>query len=141
MTGPHDLDRLVLDAVENLVPLWFSAVEDATLRLSPRQILALRAVRRRPELNLTALAEQLAVGLPTASRLCDRLEAAGLLQRCVRHDDRREVRLVVTERGHGFLADVSERLSARLTDALAAMPPAERTRVEQALRALGGTVR
>jgi DNA-binding MarR family transcriptional regulator len=137
MTGPADFDRQVLEAVENLVPLWFSAVEDVTPRLSPRQILALRAVRRRPEPNLTALAERLGVGLPTASRLCDRLEAAGLLQRFVRLDDRREVRLVVTERGHAFLADVTERLSARLTEALGALPPAERARVEQALRALG----
>ncbi|MEH0631126.1 hypothetical protein [Streptomyces stelliscabiei] len=68
MTGPHDIDRQLLDAVENLVPLWFSAVGDVSPRLSPRQILALRAVRGQPELNLTALAEQLAVGLPTASR-------------------------------------------------------------------------
>ncbi|MBZ3901310.1 MULTISPECIES: MarR family winged helix-turn-helix transcriptional regulator [Streptomyces] len=140
MTGPADLDRQVLDAVENLVPLWFSAVEDVVPRLSPRQILALRAIRRRPELNLTALAEQLGVGLPTASRLCDRLEAAGLLQRCVHLDDRREVRLLVTERGHGFLVEVTERLSARLGDVLAALPAAERTRVEQVLRALGGPV-
>lgn len=137
MTGPADLARQVLDVVENLVPLWFSAVEDVTPRLSPRQVLALRAVRHRPELNLTTLAEQLGVGLPTASRLCDRLEAAGLLQRSVRLDDRREVRLVVTARGRGFLADVTERLSMRLTDALGALPPAERARVEQALRALG----
>ncbi|MEI5522239.1 MarR family transcriptional regulator [Streptomyces brasiliscabiei] len=140
MTGPADLDRQVLDAVENLVPLWFSAVEDVVPRLSPRQILALRAIRRRPELNLTALAEQLGVGLPTASRLCDRLEAAGLLQRCVHLDDRREVRLLVTERGHGFLVEVTERLSARLGDVLAALPAAERTRIEQVLRALGGPV-
>ncbi|UUU36414.1 MarR family transcriptional regulator [Streptomyces sp. CA-210063] len=137
MTGPADLARQVLDVVENLVPLWFSALEDVTPRLSPRQVLALRAVRHRPELNLTTLAEQLEVGLPTASRLCDRLEAAGLLQRCVRLDDRREVGLVVTARGRGFLADVTERLSVRLADALGALPPAERARVEQALRALG----
>jgi DNA-binding MarR family transcriptional regulator len=136
MTGPVDLARQVLDAVENLVPLWFSAVEDVTPRLSPRQILALRAVRLRPGLNLTALAEHLGIGLPTASRLCDRLEAVGMLQRCVRRDDRREVHLVVTVRGRTFLADVTERLSVRLTDALGALPPAERARVEQVLRAL-----
>jgi DNA-binding MarR family transcriptional regulator len=140
MTGPADIDRQVLDAVENLVPLWFSAVEEVTPRLSPRQILALRAVRGRPELNLTGLAERLGVGLPTASRLCDRLEAADLLQRCVRLDDRREVRLVVTEHGQRFLAEISERLSALLTDALGALPPAERVRVEQMLRALRGSV-
>ncbi|MFM9552448.1 MULTISPECIES: MarR family winged helix-turn-helix transcriptional regulator [Streptomyces] len=140
MTGPADFDRQVLDAVENLVPLWFSAVEEVTPRLSPRQILALRAVRGVPELNLTGLAERLGVGLPTASRLCDRLEAAELLQRWARLDDRREVRLVVTERGHHYLADVTERLSARLGDALAALSPAERARVEQVLRTLGGSV-
>ncbi|MEJ8667754.1 MarR family winged helix-turn-helix transcriptional regulator [Streptomyces sp. MS1.AVA.1] len=83
--------------------LWFSAVEETSPRLPPRHIRALRAVRRRPALNVTALAEHLRVGLPTASRLCDRLENAGLLRRCVDPGDRREVHLEVTAQGRTFL--------------------------------------
>ncbi|MFH0517957.1 MarR family winged helix-turn-helix transcriptional regulator [Streptomyces sp. M41] len=127
--------RQMVEAVENLVTLWFSAVEDVRPRLPPRQVRALRAVRRQPTLNVTALAEHLRIGLPTASRLCDRLEAAGLLLRRVQHSDRREVRLEVTAQGQRFLADVTERLSLNLAAAFDGVPPAQRTRLEQVLRA------
>lgn len=126
--GPH-----VVDAVENLVALWFAAVEDVTPRLPARQVRALRIVRRRPELNLTALAERLDIGLPTASRMCDRLEAAGLLQRNVQPDDRREVRLVVTADGRRYLTDVTDRLSAYVATALDGLPAGQRTVLEEVL--------
>lgn len=131
--------RHVVDAVENLVALWFAAVEDVTPRLPARQVRALRIVRRRPELNLTALAEQLDIGLPTASRMCDRLEAAGLLQRNVQPDDRREVQLVVTADGRRYLTDVTDRLSAYVTTALDGLPPGQRTMLEETLRAFRET--
>lgn len=132
---PSDVvDRQIVEAVENLVALWFSAVEDLRPRLPPRQIRALRAVRRRPALNVTALAEHLRIGLPAASRLCDRLEAAGLLRRCVQPDDRREVRLEITAQGRRFLADVTERVSLRLAAAFDGVPAGQRVRLEQVLR-------
>lgn len=127
--------RETVEAVESLVALWFSVVEDIRPRLPPRQIRALRAVRRRPALNVTALAEHLNIGLPAASRLCDRLEADGLLRRCVQAGDRREVHLEVTAQGQRLLADVTERLSVRLAVALADVPPPQRARLEQVLHA------
>ncbi|GGZ44012.1 MarR family winged helix-turn-helix transcriptional regulator [Streptomyces bluensis] len=125
----------VVDAVENLVAFWFAAVEDVTPRLPARQVRALRIVRHRPELNLTALAEQLDIGLPTASRMCDRLEAAGLLQRNMQPDDRREVQLVVTADGRRYLTDVTHRLSAYVNTALDGLPPGRRTMLVEILRA------
>lgn len=127
--------RQIVEAVESLVALWFSVVEDVRPRLPPRQIRALRAVRRRPALNVTALAEHLSIGLPAASRLCDRLEADGLLRRSVEPGDRREVHLEVTAQGQRLLADVTERLSVRLAVAFADVPPPQRARLEQVLRA------
>ncbi|MFE9017521.1 MarR family winged helix-turn-helix transcriptional regulator [Streptomyces sp. NPDC007808] len=127
--------RQMVEAVENLVTLWFAAVDDVRPRLPPRQVRALRAVRRQPTLNVTALAEHLRIGLPTASRLCDRLESAGLLRRHAQHDDRREVRLEVTLQGQRFLADVTERLSLNLADVFDGVAPAQRLRLEQMLRA------
>ncbi|QKZ16491.1 MarR family winged helix-turn-helix transcriptional regulator [Streptomyces chartreusis] len=135
----HASGRQLAEAVKNLVALWFSAVDDVRPRLPPRQIRALEAIARRPTLNVTALAEHLGIGLPTASRLCDRLEAAGLMRRHVRPGDRREVRLEVTDQGHKLLADVTERLSAYLAGALDAVPPDRRLRLEQALRAVHET--
>ncbi|MEU6307042.1 MarR family winged helix-turn-helix transcriptional regulator [Streptomyces chartreusis] len=132
----HIAGRQLAEAVKSLVALWFSAVDDVRPRLPPRQIRALEAIARRPTLNVTALAEHLGIGLPTASRLCDRLEAAGLLRRHVRPGDRREVRLEVTDQGHRLLTDVTERLSVYLAGALDAVPPDRRLRLEQVLRAV-----
>jgi len=125
--------RQVADAVESLVACWLSAAEEASPRLPARQLHALRTVRGRPELNLTALAEHLGVGLPTASRLCDRLEAAGLLERTVPPQSRREVQLVLTAYGHRVLADVAERRVRRLTAVFEAMTPAQRAALEHGL--------
>ncbi|MCZ4603222.1 MarR family transcriptional regulator [Streptomyces sp. Lzd4kr] len=135
----HVAGRQLAEAVKNLVALWFSAVDDVRPRLPPRQIRALDAIARRPTLNVTALAEHLGIGLPTASRLCDRLEAAGLLRRHVRPGDRREVRLEVTDQGHRLLADVTDRLSVYLAGALDAVPPDRLLRLEQVLRAVHET--
>ncbi|MEU4873248.1 MarR family transcriptional regulator [Streptomyces sp. NPDC021608] len=127
--------RRLAEAVECLVACWLTAAQEAAPRLPARQLLALRTVRHRPELNLTALAERLDVGLPTASRLCDRLEAAGLLERAVHPRNRREVRLVLTPYGRDVLADVGERRARRLADVFEAMPPARRAALEQGLHA------
>lgn len=125
--------RQVAEAVESLVACWLMAAEESRPRLPARQLHALRTVRLRPELNLTALAEHLGVGLPTASRLCDRLEAAGLLERTVQPRNRREVQLVVTAYGQRLLTDVAERRVGRLAMVFDAMTPAQRTALQHGL--------
>ncbi|MFI6039440.1 MarR family transcriptional regulator [Streptomyces sp. NPDC051315] len=125
--------RRVVDAVESLVVCWLAAAEEAMPRLPDRQLLALRTIRRRPELNLTALAEDLGIGLPTASRLCDRLEAAGLLERSVQPRNRREVQLVLTPYGRRVLTDVTERRVRRLAAVFEGMTPMQRTALESGL--------
>ncbi|MGW3419995.1 MarR family winged helix-turn-helix transcriptional regulator [Streptomyces phaeochromogenes] len=132
---PDTLARHVVDTVESLVALWFAAAEDVVPHLSARQLFALQTVRRRPELNLTALAEHLEIGLPTASRLCGRLVSAGLLQRTVQPHNRREVRLMVTADGRRFLADITERRSHCLATVFEAMTPGERASLRRGLGA------
>ncbi|MDQ1040928.1 DNA-binding MarR family transcriptional regulator [Streptomyces sp. V3I8] len=132
---PDTFAAQVLDAVESLVALWSAAAEDGTPRMSTRQLLALQTVHRLPELNLTAFAEHLGVALPTASRLCDRLEAVGLLQRTVQPHNRREVQLLVTSRGRRLLADVTERRTLRLSGVFDAMAQSERDSLRHGLHA------
>jgi DNA-binding MarR family transcriptional regulator len=125
--------RQVVDAVESLVACWFAAAQEAAPRLPARQLLALRTVRRRPGLNLTSLAEHLGIGVPTASRLCDRLEAAGLLERTLQPVNRREVQLTLTAYGRRVLTDVTDRRVRRLASVLGAMPPPQRVALQQGL--------
>ncbi|MCW7941251.1 MarR family transcriptional regulator [Streptomyces hygroscopicus] len=132
---PTALARQLADAVDNLVTLWTAAAEAVTPRLSTHQLKALTAVRRRSELNLTALAETLGIALPAASRLCDRLEAAGLLERVPHPRDRRELQLRVTAHGRRALAEVAERRSESLAVVFAAMTPAQRASLAEGLHA------
>ena len=138
-SGPGD-DPLsvaleVADAVDGLANLWSEAAQGASLRLSPHQLRALRVLESEPGLNLTTLAESMDIGPPTASRLCDRLEAAGLLERLLHPHRRREVQLVLTGRGRQVLNEVAARRSQALAAVLAAMGPAERAALSAGLRA------
>ncbi|MEV0243325.1 MarR family transcriptional regulator [Streptomyces sp. NPDC050674] len=132
--GPEAVAAQIADAVESLTALWSVAAQEASLRLSPHQLRALRTVQATPGLNLTALAEGLDIGLPTASRLCDRLAAAGLLERAPHPDTRREVQLWLTPHGRHVLREVAGHRARALATALAAMAPAERAALREGLR-------
>ncbi|MDL5204324.1 MarR family winged helix-turn-helix transcriptional regulator [Streptomyces sp. ALI-76-A] len=132
---PDTTAARIADAVESLTTLWTVAAQEAALRLSPHQLRALRALEARSDLNLTALAERLDIGLPTASRLCDRLEAAGLLERVPRPHNRRELRLGLTSHGRHVLSDVAGRRAQALAAALGAMAPGERAELSRGLTA------
>lgn len=132
--GPEAVAAQIAEAVESLTALWSVAAQDASLRLSLHQLRALRTLEAAPGLNLTALADRLDIGLPTASRLCDRLAAAGLLERAPHPDTRREVQLWLTTHGRHVLGDVAGRRARALTTALAAMEPAERVALSRGLR-------
>jgi DNA-binding MarR family transcriptional regulator len=133
--GPETLAPDIADAVECLTNLWSLAAQEAALRLSLQQLRALRIVERSPGVNLTGLAERLDIGSPTASRLCDRLEAAGLLERDLHPHRRREVRLNLTSHGRHVLADIATQRARALGAALGAMAPADRAALLQGLRA------
>ncbi|AIS01076.1 MarR family transcriptional regulator [Streptomyces glaucescens] len=132
---PEAVALEVADAVESLANLWAMAAQEAALRLSLHQLRALRVLEGTPDLNLTGLAEQLDIGLPTASRLCDRLEAAGLLERTLHPHRRREVRLSLTVHGRRVLQDVAGRRAQALAAALAAMEPVDRDAFRRGMRA------
>ncbi|WP_028809575.1 MarR family winged helix-turn-helix transcriptional regulator [Streptomyces sp. 351MFTsu5.1] len=131
---PMALARAISDAVDRLANLWSVAAQGARLRLSPHQLRALQILEATPGLNLTALSESMDIGLPTASRLCDRLEAAGLLERTLHPQKRREVRLSLTGPGLQVLDEVSTRRSQALASVLSEMTPAERAALHRGLQ-------
>lgn len=134
--GPGVDAREIAEAVERLANLWATAAQEAAVRLSLHQLRALRALETAPELNLTGLADRLDIGLPTASRLCNRLEAAGLLERALHPGNRREVQLNLTGQGRRVLKDVAGRRAEALAGVLAAMAPAERSALVSGMKAV-----
>ncbi|MFF3348909.1 MarR family winged helix-turn-helix transcriptional regulator [Streptomyces sp. NPDC002779] len=131
----RSLALAIFDAVDDLSTLWSEAAQQASLRLSPHQLRALRVLELEPGLNLTSLAEGMEIGLPTASRLCDRLEAAGLVERVLHPRKRREVQLSLTGHGRQVLGEVALHRSQALAAVLAAMTPAEREALSRGMQA------
>jgi DNA-binding MarR family transcriptional regulator len=113
------------------------AVEELGLSVPPAQIRALLIIDRAGSLNLRRLAEALGATPSAASRLCDRIETAGLLARDRRAaSSRREVVLLPTESGRRLAEWVRGRRRAALDDVLQAMSPDGRDALAQGLREL-----
>jgi DNA-binding MarR family transcriptional regulator len=122
--GPASMRAAAVDdAAQALLSAWDAAREQATPRLSGPQLNALLVVERAEGINLRGLATQLKMILSSASRLCDRLVASGLVERVPGRSDRREIALFLTPSARqvldhlrttrrAMLATVLDRMSA-----------------------------
>ncbi|MEU1604987.1 MarR family winged helix-turn-helix transcriptional regulator [Micromonospora matsumotoense] len=104
-----------------LLSLWEAARESTTSRLSSAQLRAIMVVERYDGINLRRLAALLNMLLSSASRLCDRLVAAGMLEREPGRSDRREIALHLTPESARLLAELRRDRRQRLADVLAGM--------------------
>lgn len=127
--------RQVSEQAEALVTAWNEAERTAVPRLSSLQLQALLITYRTPGINLTGMAERVGAAPPTVSRLCDRLEAAGLLVRRRATTSRREIGLTLTAQGHEILAALAERRFLAVRRVLQQVPAAQREALLAGLRA------
>ena len=88
----------------------------------PSQLRALRAIERCEGINLRALAETLGTRPPATSRLCDRMEADGLIQRTPSTNSRREVELWLSPRARRVLAEVRSARVRELQEIMQTLP-------------------
>lgn len=121
-----DLAAAVEQAAERLVTVWGQAQQVLGTRVSPSQLQALTIVERHGQININGLATELNAMPSSASRLCDRLQAAGLLARTASPANRREVMLALTRDGQRLLTEVSDTRRRELTQVLKAMSAAGR---------------
>jgi len=133
---PAEVARTTLTTVELLEVLWGRA---STAPASPSQLRVLFMVEHQDGINLRTLADSLASTPPSTSRLCDRLVAAGFLERVVSPVDRREVRLHLSSHGRAFLDDLRARRERELQAVLELMPAAKRTALLEGLEAFCDT--
>ncbi|QGN48776.1 MarR family transcriptional regulator [Micromonospora sp. WMMD558] len=122
MERSPDLAAAIDGAAEALVGVLDSAVSRQQLTVSPTQLRVLSLLSSRPDTNVNGLAELLDVVPSSASRLCDRLEATGLLRRVGDPRDRREVRLVPTPAAEALLCEVRDRRHRAVQAVLDRMP-------------------
>ncbi|MGS2615859.1 MarR family transcriptional regulator [Micromonospora sp. LZ34] len=122
MEPPPNLAAAIDAAAEALVGVLGSAVHGHQMVVSPTQLRVLSLLASRPRTNVNRLAELLDVVPSSASRLCDRLEAIGLLRRVADPRDRREVRLVPTPAAENLLRELTERRHQAVQAVLDRMP-------------------
>ncbi|MFC7824358.1 MarR family transcriptional regulator [Streptomyces sp. NPDC057362] len=129
---PDEVARVTSTAVELLEVLWGRA---STAPASVSQLRVLFILEHHEGINLRTLAGSLASTPPSTSRLCDRLQAVGFVERTVSATSRREVRLHLSKRGRAFLDDLRERRERELRAVLEQMSAAERTALLSGLEA------
>src|SRR2546429_331179 len=115
----------VAAAVESAGDALVSVLEAARMAQSPAgppaQLRGPTIVAGNRHTNMTRLAGALGVVPSSASRLCDRLEATGLLRRVADPRDRREVRLELTAASQRLLIELRDRRRKALSAVLEEM--------------------
>jgi len=136
--GPDPMRAAAVDDVaQALLAVWNAAREEATPRLSWPQLSALLVVERAEGINLRGLAGELKMLLSSASRLCDRLVASGLVERVPGRVDRREIALYLTPSSRQLLDDLRLTRRAMLASVLERMSPAGRAALLRGLTEFG----
>jgi DNA-binding MarR family transcriptional regulator len=116
----------------------FSAVVASSLAqggdlLTWPQLRALVLVATRPEVTTTQIAEALDVHLSSASRLCERLVAASLIERRTSASDRRNLLISLTPQGSTLVETIMEHRRRAFTSILANMSAPDRIALRHCL--------
>jgi DNA-binding MarR family transcriptional regulator len=110
------------------------AVDELGSSVPPAQLRALLIIDQAGTLNLSGLASELGATASAASRLCDRMEAAGLVIRDRAAASRREIVLLPTESGRRLAEWVRRRRRSALGAVLDSMTQDGREALAQGLR-------
>ncbi len=104
-----------------------------SLGLTQAQWRAIAYLARSEGMNQACLAESLEVQPITLARLVDRMQSAGWVERRTDPDDRRAVRLYLTEKSQPILEEMQVRASNMLEEVLTGVPAAARKQLIEAL--------
>lgn len=135
--GPADADELtgaVLTASRLLVAVSARSLAAVEETMTLPQFRAMVVLASRGPMKLVGLAEQLGVNPSTATRMADRLESAGMIDRRVNPDSRREVVLRLTPAGRQVVDGVTARRRQEIAAIVSRMPAEQRANLVAALR-------
>ena len=137
--GEDDLPR---DAVESgftvVLEIWQSALEELAGDVGPLQLRVLLIVSRARRVPLGRLADALGASVPAASRICARLEAAGLVGRSQGPARGGVPTIVLTAYGRRLVTQIQAQRRAVLDHVLQSLTPAGRAALASALTELAG---
>ncbi len=136
--GHTDSDAVadaVLTASRLLIAVSASSIAAVDESITIPQFRLLVVLRTRGALNLSVLAEHLGVNPSTTNRMVDRLIAAGLVDRQVNPESRREVLLDLTDTGTYAVTRVTQQRRVELGRIVSGMPSPRRNQLVEALEA------
>lgn len=116
--------------------------EDADqARLTGPQVSVMACLVSKGPTTLTEVSRTLGMNHSTASGIVDRLQARGLVRRTLDAADRRQTRIVVTDRVTRYVHELQVGPAGRLARALGKASPAERQAIADGLRLLSRLLR
>jgi len=101
--------------------------------LTPTQLAALATADRCGPIPVGSLADEEQIGAPTATKIVEKLHAAGYVDRTPSPDDRRVTLVSTTPAGQALLADIRARKTAWLTTRVAELDDRERAALADAV--------
>ena len=119
----------VLAASRVLIGVAARSLAEVEDTVTLTQVRALVIIASRGPMHLAALADDMGVHPSNATRACDRLVAAGLLDRRDNPADRRHLLLTLTPAGRELVDGVMRRRRAAVGQILQQMLPAERAQL------------
>lgn len=133
---PPALDEVVdavLSASRVLVAIAARSLADVAEEVTLTQYRTLVVLASRGPQHLGGLAAAVGVTPATATRMCDRLVRKGLVRRRVEPDNRRQLRVALTEHGRGLVDAVTARRRQEIEQVLRAIPPDRQVLLVEAL--------
>lgn len=123
--GLAELAAAIEQVAGDLAEVWGRPHQPPANPIPATQLRVLFILARRVGVNVSGLAAELGASLPSTSRLCDRLEAGGLLVRDP-GQNRREITVRVSRDGLELLESLRRLRREELGRALSVMPAAAR---------------
>ncbi|WP_286403807.1 MarR family winged helix-turn-helix transcriptional regulator [Pseudarthrobacter defluvii] len=125
----------VMRAADTLLRVVARSVAEVEDVVNTPQLRVLVLIHTRGPQNLGGVAAELGVHASNATRICDRLVAAGLLERREDPADRRYVRLELTAKGHALVDSVLDHRRQAIGEVISRMPSGRRPALAAALEA------
>ncbi|MEU9860196.1 MarR family transcriptional regulator [Streptomyces sp. NPDC047971] len=124
---PEQTAQAARELIELLEVLWERGRDMVSpTPVSASQLRVLYSLDREEGISLRTLGELLGSAPPSVSRMCDRLEALGFVQRLPSPVSRRQLELHLTARGKAYLQDLRGQREEALLAVIAAMSPTSR---------------
>ncbi|MFF3565369.1 MarR family winged helix-turn-helix transcriptional regulator [Streptomyces sp. NPDC002574] len=114
-----------VSSITELLDVMWERSRGATAPASTSQLRLMYVVDRQDGIRMRAVCDLLASSPPNVSRMCDRLQAVGFLERLPHPESGREITLRLSPAGKKYLQGIRDQREAMLYQAIHRMPASE----------------